>query len=121
MPATTATTTTVSSTPLTTGTQRKRSEADRRIAEVLEQLERQTKESDKRFFEFEEKRMQAEGECEDRRASRQEGHMMRTQQLFMQQMQEMMMFSSNAPPPFAYLPVWKTRLSIKPDLASNHG
>ena len=33
--------------------------------------------------------MQAEAECEDRRASRQEGHMMKMQQRFMQQMQEM--------------------------------
>ena len=66
---TTATTTAVNSTPSTSGTRRKRTEADRRIAEVLEHLERQTKDSDRRFFEFEEKRMKAEAEREDRRAS----------------------------------------------------
>ena len=57
--------------------------------EVLEQLETQTKGSDKISFEFEEKRMKAEAKREDRRASRKEEHMMRMQQMFLQQMQQM--------------------------------
>ena len=110
----TATTTAVNSTPSTSGTRRKRTEADRRIAEVLEQLERQTKESDRRFFEFEEKRMKPEAERQDRRASREEEHMMRMQQLFMQQMQQMMMFSSYGPPPFAYPPASRSAFLSQP-------
>ena len=114
----TATTTAVNSTPSTSGTRRKRTEADRRIAEVLEQLERQTKESDRRFFEFEGKRMKAEAEREDRRASREEEHMMRMQQLFMQQMQQMMMFSSYGPPPFAYPPVSRSATLSQPSTSA---
>lgn len=73
------------------------------MAEVLETLERQTEESDRRFLEFKEKRLKSEAEIEERRAAREEAHMMRMQQLFMQQMQQMMMvFAGYGPPPIPY-------------------
>ena len=62
------------------GIQRKRTDSDRRMAEVLETLEKQTEESDRRFLEFEEKRLKSEAEIEERRAAREEAHMMRMQQ-----------------------------------------
>ena len=103
---TAVTTSTFTSTPSNSGIRRKRTEADRRISEVMEQLQRQTQESDRRFIEFEEKRMKVEAENEERRAALEEDRMMRMQQLFMQQMQQMMMmFTGYGPPPFPYPPV----------------
>ena len=105
-PARTATLTASTNIPSNSGIRRKRTEADRRISEVLAQLERQTQESDRRFFEFEEKRMKTEAENEERRAAREEDRMMRMQQMFMQQMQQMMMmFTGYGPPSFPYPPV----------------
>ena len=60
----------------------------------------QTQESDRRFIEYEETRMKAEAENEERRAA-QEDRMMRLQQ--MQQM--MIMFTGYGPPSFLYPPV----------------
>jgi hypothetical protein len=85
------------------------------MSEILDKLERQTEESDRRFIEFEEKRMKSEAENEERRAAREEDQMMRMQQLFMQQMQQMMvMFTGYGPPPFPYPPVPVTSITPGP-------
>ena len=66
---------------------RKTSKVEGRVLQMMKEIE---KESDKRFFAFEEKRMKLESEIEERRRLKEQEHEIKMQKLFMQAMQQMM-------------------------------
>ena len=73
---------------------------DKRVSNIMTEFSMQTTESDKRFFDFEEKRMKLEMEMEERRRVREEEQTLRMQQMFAQQMQQMMAMMTGYPPSF---------------------
>ena len=63
----------------------------------MSKLNRQTAESDECFLAFEEKRIKLDAEMEGRRRVWEEEQMMRMQQMFAQQMQQMMLALTGYP------------------------
>lgn len=100
-PQSTASTGSNSASTSTTGStiKRKRTDADRRMCEVLEHLERQSQESHRRYMEFEERMRASEREYEEKRRKEDYEYLMSMQQMFTQQLQQMLFVMSGYPVP----------------------
>ena len=72
------------------GTDRKRSRVQGRVMEMMKEITKQGEEAEKRFFEFEEKRMKLEAKLEEQRRKREDDHELRMQEMFMKSLQQMM-------------------------------
>lgn len=84
------------------GTDRKQSRVQGRVMEMMKEITKQGEEAEKRFFEFEEKRMKLEAKLEEQRGKREDDHELRMQEMFMKSLQQMMCtIVPSFQPPFA--------------------
>ena len=69
--------------------------------EMMKEITKQGEEAEKRFHEFEEKRMKLEAKLEEQRRKREDDHELRMQQMFMRSLQQMMCAAAGSfQPPF---------------------
>lgn len=79
---------------------RRRSAFDKRVSDIMTEFNVQTAESDKSFFDLEEKQMKLEMEMAERRRVWEEEQTLQMQQMFAQQMQQMMLMTTGYLPSF---------------------
>jgi len=74
--------------------------------EIMKEITKQGEEAEKRFYEFEEKRMKLEAKLEEQRRKREDDHELRMQEMFMKSLQQIMCttvgsFQSPFAPPYS--------------------
>ena len=86
-----------------TVTECKRSRVQGRVMEIVKEFSKQNGEAEKRFYEFEEKRMKLEAKLEADRRKREDEHELQLQEMFTKSLQQMMHSPTfgSFPPTFA--------------------
>ena len=69
---------------------RKKPRVQGRVMKVMKEMNKQSEEAEKRFYAYEERRMQLEANLEEQRRKRGEEHELRMQEMFMKMIQQMM-------------------------------